>query len=125
MSLTLQLKTLGNEVQTAYNGFDALRILESFSPAVVLLDIGLPGMSGCEVAKRARQLPTCKDAIFIALTGWGQEEDRRRTREAGFNHHLLKPVNIGALTVLLSEAKGEAGSSRATMPAAAPRPHVH
>ena len=65
----------------------------------------MPGMTGYDVARRARELPHCKDTIFVALTGWGQEEDRRKTREAGFNHHLLKPVNLGALEVLLSEAQ--------------------
>jgi PAS domain S-box-containing protein len=109
-SLGMLLKMLGNEVKTANDGASALQILESYCPTVVLLDLGMPGMSGYEVAQRAHQLPTCQGTVFIALTGWGQEEDRRRTRAAGFDHHLLKPVNIGALKVLLSEAQGRQGA---------------
>jgi CheY-like chemotaxis protein len=70
------------------------------------MDLGMPGMDGYEVARRARQLPCCQETVFVALTGWGQEEARQRTREAGFDHHLLKPVNFGALEVLLTEAQG-------------------
>jgi CheY-like chemotaxis protein len=105
-SLGLLLRMLGNDVQTANDGLAALEIMESYQPTVVLLDIGMPGIDGYEVVRRARELPQCQDAMFIALTGWGQEEDRRRTREAGFDHHLLKPVNVGALEVLLTEAQG-------------------
>jgi CheY-like chemotaxis protein len=70
-------------------------------------------MSGYEVARRARGFSHCKNTVFIALTGWGQEEDRQRTRDAGFDHHLLKPVNVGALKVLLTEAQGRKESSMA------------
>jgi CheY-like chemotaxis protein len=103
-SLGTLLKMLGNEIQTANDGLTALELLQWFRPNVVLLDLGMPGMTGYDVARRARELSHCKDTVFVALTGWGQEEDRRKTREAGFNHHLLKPVNLGALEVLLSEA---------------------
>jgi PAS domain S-box-containing protein len=108
-SLCMLLRMLGNDVQTANDGPAALELVDSYAPTVVLLDIGMPGMDGYEVVRRARQLPACKDTVFIALTGWGQEEDRRRTREAGFDHHLLKPVNIGALKVLLTEVQGRSG----------------
>ncbi len=110
-SLGLLLRMLGNEVQTANDGPTALEVLESYRPTVVLMDLGMPGMDGYEVARRARELPQCKDVLFIALTGWGQEEDRQRTREAGFDHHLLKPVNVGALEVLLTEAQGRQDAS--------------
>ena len=105
-SLAMLLRMLGNDVQTANDGVTALQALESFRPSIVLMDLGMPGMSGYDVAQQARSLPHCKDTLFIALTGWGQDEDRERTREAGFDHHLLKPVNLGALKVLLTEAQG-------------------
>ena len=105
-SLAMLLRMLGNDVQTANDGPTALKLLESFHPQVVLMDLGMPGMSGFDVARQARAIPHCQDAVFIALTGWGQDEDRRRSRDAGFDHHLLKPVNFGALEVLLTEAQG-------------------
>jgi PAS domain S-box-containing protein len=110
-SLGLLLRMLGHDVQTANDGPSALQVLASYRPAVILLDLGMPGMDGYEVVRRARELPQCKDSIFVALTGWGQEEDRQRTRDAGFDHHLLKPVNLGALKVLLTEAQGRKGPS--------------
>ena len=65
----------------------------------------MPEINGYEVARRAGELPQCQNTILIALTGWGQEEDRRRTREAGFNHHLVKPVDVDALELLLAEVQ--------------------
>jgi CheY-like chemotaxis protein len=109
-SLAMLLRMLGNDVQTANDGPTGLEMLESFRPAVVLTDLGMPGMSGFELARQARELPHGKDTVFIALTGWGQEEDRQRTQQAGFDHHLLKPVNLGALKVLLTEAQGRNGA---------------
>ena len=105
LSLGMLLKILGNEVEIARDGRSALQALETFRPSVVLLDIGMPDMSGYEVAHRMRDLPRFQDVTLVALTGWGQEEDRRRTREAGFDHHLVKPVNLDALQVLLSEVQ--------------------
>jgi CheY-like chemotaxis protein len=104
------LKMLGHEIEIANDGVAALDVMQSFRPTVALLDLGMPGMTGYEVVRRAHEMPECKDTIFVALTGWGQEEDRRKTREAGFNHHLLKPVNLGALEVLLSEATERASA---------------
>jgi signal transduction histidine kinase/ActR/RegA family two-component response regulator len=104
-TLAMLLSALGNDVQTADNGPAALEVLQSFKPAVVLLDLGMPGMSGYEVAARARATPAGRKCVLVALTGWGQEEDRRRSREAGFNHHLLKPVDIEELKTLLSESQ--------------------
>ena len=97
------LKVLGSEVETARDGKSALQALEAFQPSVVLLDLGMPGMSGYEVAQRMRNLPQFQDVTLVALTGWGQAEDRRRTREAGFDRHLVKPVNLDALQVLLAD----------------------
>jgi signal transduction histidine kinase/ActR/RegA family two-component response regulator len=102
-SLAMLLKALGNDVQTADNGPAALEVIQSFKPTVAFLDLGMPGMSGYEVAVHARAMPAGRECVLVALTGWGQEEDRRRSREAGFNHHLLKPVDIEELKALLSE----------------------
>jgi CheY-like chemotaxis protein len=96
------LKFLGAEVSTAHDGPAALEALKTYRPSVVLLDIGMPGMDGFEVARRARERPEGRDATLVALTGWGQEEDRRRSREAGIDHHLVKPVDLGALQALLA-----------------------
>lgn len=101
-SLGMLLKFLGADVQLAYDGPSALEALKIFRPSLILLDIGLPGMDGYEVARRVRQMPEFADIMLIALTGWGQEEDRRRTREAGFDHHLVKPVELDALQAVLS-----------------------
>ena len=91
-SLQLWLEMSGHEVHTASTGPDALQAAESLLPQVALLDLGMPGMSGLDVARRIREAPWGANIILVALTGWGQEEDRRRTKEAGFDHHLTKPV---------------------------------
>jgi len=100
-SLGMLLKTLGATVHVVYSGADALEALESHQPAVVLLDIGMPGMDGYEVARQIRQRPGFKDVTLIALTGWGQDKDRHRSRKAGFNYHLTKPANVSVLETLL------------------------
>ncbi len=98
-SLALLLKTMGQVVHTAYDGPAALDAVERFSPDVVLLDIGLPGMSGYEVARQIRQRGQA-DVLLIALTGYGQKEDQARAREAGFDHHLVKPTDVRRLPEL-------------------------
>jgi CheY-like chemotaxis protein len=100
-SLGLLLMLLGAEVRVVNDGPAALAEIPDFQPTVVLLDIGMPGMDGYEVARRIRQRPEGRDLMLIALTGWGQEEDRRRTSQAGFDHHLLKPADMTALKSLL------------------------
>jgi PAS domain S-box-containing protein len=107
-SLKMLLKLLGADVHSANDGLAALEALETYRPAIVLLDIGMPGMDGYEVARRMRQLSIGQEATLIALTGWGQEEDRRRSKEAGFDHHLVKPVDMGALQALLAALPGPA-----------------
>ncbi len=101
-SLGRLLTLLGAEAQVVHDGPAALEMIPSYAPTVVLLDIGMPGMDGYEVARRIRQQPAGRDLMLIALTGWGQEADRRRTSQAGFDHHLLKPADIAALESLLS-----------------------
>lgn len=106
-SLGTLLKFLGADVKVAYDGQSALEALRICRPTVVLLDIGMPGIDGYEVARRVRQDPEFYHLVLIALTGWGQEEDRRRTRDAGFNHHLVKPVELGALQGLLASLENQ------------------
>jgi signal transduction histidine kinase/ActR/RegA family two-component response regulator len=96
-SLGTLLTELGSEVRIAHNGREALSVVESFVPEVVLLDIGMPGLDGYEVARRLRSQPAFEKTLLIALTGWGQEEDRRRSRAAGFDHHMVKPPNLEQL----------------------------
>jgi CheY-like chemotaxis protein len=81
----------------------ALERIKTYTPDVVLLDIGMPGMDGYEVARRIRQLPGLGKVVLAALTDWGQQEDRRRTAEAGFDHHLVKPPAPEVLEKLLAE----------------------
>ena len=93
----------GHEVRKALDGRAALSAAESFVPDVVLLDLGLPGMSGFEVATELRRRESLRHAKLVAMTGWGQEEDKARTREAGFNHHLTKPTLPDVVARLLAE----------------------
>lgn len=100
-SLALMLQMSGHETLTAYDGEEAVASAESFRPAAVLLDIGMPRMNGYDAARAIRSRPWGGDVVLFALTGWGQEEDRKRSREAGFNAHLVKPVEITQLMQML------------------------
>lgn len=100
-SLARWLRRLGNEVQTALDGFEAVAAAEAFRPQVVLLDLGMPKLNGYETAQRIRDQSWGKQMTLVALTGLGQEEDRERTREAGFDAHLVKPVDNGKLAEIL------------------------
>ena len=91
----------------AYDGPTALELVHRRRPDLVLLDIGLPGMDGYEVARRCRQDETLRPIMLVAMTGYGKEEDRRRSQEAGFNAHLVKPVNLEDLQVLLTSARSD------------------
>ncbi len=101
-SLALMLRLLGNRVQMAYDGIEAVQAAEGFRPDVVLLDIGLPRLNGYEACRRIREQPWSKDMVLIAVTGWGQDEDKRRSLEAGFNFHMVKPVDPTDLEKLLA-----------------------
>jgi PAS domain S-box-containing protein len=101
-SLAMLLRLFGNDVRTAHDGRLALDVAAAYRPDVVLLDIGLPGLDGLEVCRRLRRQSKESQPLVVALTGYGQDEDRRRTEEAGFNAHLVKPVDLGALEELLS-----------------------
>jgi len=101
-SLGMLLQFLGADVMVVHDGHAALAAIASFQPAVVLLDLGMPGMNGFEVARRLREDPAARGITLVALTGWGQREDRRRTTEAGFDYHLVKPADVGMLQSILS-----------------------
>jgi signal transduction histidine kinase/ActR/RegA family two-component response regulator len=97
MSLALLLEHYGCTTRVVHDGLTALQVGAEFHPQVVLLDIGMPGIDGWETCRRMRKEPWGRKALAIALTGWGQDEDRRRTMEAGFDHHLVKPVRVTSL----------------------------
>ena len=101
-SLALLLRLAGHEAEVAANGEEGLAKARQFRPDAVLCDIGLPGMDGYAVARALRADPELRSAYLIALTGYGQEEDRRRAVEAGFDTHLTKPADFGALRQLLA-----------------------
>lgn len=92
----------GHETHVARDGDAAIERTAQLRPDVVLLDIGLPGVNGYEAARRIRELPEGRAVVLLALTGWGQEEDRRRSTAAGFDDHLVKPVDLETLAHLLS-----------------------
>jgi CheY-like chemotaxis protein len=104
-SLALLLRLTGNEVQTACDGLEAVEAAERYRPEVVLLDIRMPKLDGYTACRRIRETPWGKDMVIIALTGWGHEDDRRKSKAAGFNNHLVKPVKSSALLQLLAETQ--------------------
>jgi PAS domain S-box-containing protein len=107
-SLAMMLSLTGHEVATAHDGESALAEAARFAPEAVLLDIGMPGMNGYDVAQRLRETPHGERVLLVALTGWGQENDKRRAVEAGFDHHLTKPVDAASLSAVLDarQARG-------------------
>jgi CheY-like chemotaxis protein len=100
-SLSLLLCAMGCDARAAYDGRGALETAPEFRPSMILLDIGMPDMNGYEVARSLRKRAELADTVLVALTGWGQNEDRQRSREAGFHHHLVKPVDGAMLRELL------------------------
>ena len=104
-SLAMLLRTSGNDIRTAYDGAEAVQVANDFEPEVVLLDIGLPNMDGHEVAQRIRQEPWARRTCLIAVTGWSDEADRARSRAAGFDHHLVKPLDTSHLAQLLGSVE--------------------
>jgi CheY-like chemotaxis protein len=101
-SLAMLLRLVGHDVRTVHDGRQALVVAAAYRPDVVLLDIGLPGMDGFNVARHMRTQPELADVVLVALTGYGTEEDRRRSQEAGFNHHMVKPVHFETLNEVLA-----------------------
>ncbi|HYF50118.1 MAG TPA: PAS domain S-box protein [Planctomycetota bacterium] len=102
-SLALFLQLAGNEVQTAHDGLEAVAVAERFRPNVVLLDVGMPKLNGYEACSRIRKQAWSEGMIIIAVTGWGAEDDRQRTKDAGFDAHLTKPVDPDALSKTIRE----------------------
>jgi PAS domain S-box-containing protein len=105
-SLAMMLQLEGNEVRLASDGQEAVELAEEYQPDVILLDIGMPRLNGYEACREIRRQPWSKNAVIFALTGWGQEEDLRQSREAGFNHHLVKPVEPSVLFKMLPSIEG-------------------
>jgi DNA-binding response OmpR family regulator len=101
-SLGMMLKLMGNEILTAFDGLAAVEVAQTNRPELILMDIGLPKLNGYDACRRIREQSWSSGMVIVALTGWGQEEDRRRSQEAGFDHHLVKPVELSALENLLS-----------------------
>jgi PAS domain S-box-containing protein len=112
-SLAMLLRMLGHEVQIANEAAEALRLLDEFRPQVAILDIGLPKVSGYELGRQIRERPWASDVVLVALTGWGQEQHRRRSAESGFDHHLTKPVEFDVLQQILAEADRSLPDSKA------------
>lgn len=105
-SMATMLELMDNETATAHDGLEALGAAASFRPDVILLDIGMPKLNGYDVARKIREHDWGRDMVLVALTGWGQEEDRRRSQEAGINFHLVKPVELSVLQNVLGKQKG-------------------
>ena len=100
-SLAMLLRMKGHDVRTAYDGIEAVDAAATHKPDIVLLDVGLPRLNGFDVARRIREAEDNRNVILVALTGWGHDEDRRRSKEAGFDHHMVKPADPAALDRVL------------------------
>ena len=107
ISLALLFKCLGNQVRMAFDGPAAVAEAKDFVPEIVLLDIGMPGMNGYDVARAIRAEPQLKSVVLVAQTGWGQDEDRRKSHEAGFDGHLVKPVDFKEMQAMIARALDE------------------
>ena len=104
-SLAILLQLQRHHVEVAHDGREALEAVRAHQPDIVILDIGLPGMDGYEVARQLRQMHNRNDLMLVAMTGYGQADDRRRSQEAGFNAHLVKPADLDALQKLLTHGE--------------------
>jgi CheY-like chemotaxis protein len=108
-SLAMLLELQGHEVATARDGLEAVEVAEQLRPDLVLLDLGMPRLDGYGACRRLREQAWGKDLKIVALTGWGQDGDRRQTKEAGFDHHLVKPVAPAALLEVVAKAWAHEG----------------
>ncbi len=104
-SLAMMLSLVGHDTRTAHDGLEALELAEAFRPDVILMDIGMPRLNGYDACRRIRQQPWGQRILLVAVTGWGQENDRSRSQEAGFDHHLVKPINFAHLEQLMAAAR--------------------
>src|SRR5262245_13011730 len=105
LTLVDLLRLWGHQVEVVHDGSAAVEAALRYRPRVVLLDIGLPGMDGYEVARRLRLAPETRGALLVAVTGYGQDSDRARSRAAGFDHHLVKPVDLDGLRRLIAAVR--------------------
>ena len=110
-SMAVYLRAAGHTARVAWNGLDALAAARQDRPDVVLLDLGMPCMNGYEAAHRFRDDPAIRSAVLVAVTGWGSDDDRMRTRAAGFAHHLVKPVDPAAVLAVLRDHVGECAAA--------------
>ena len=111
-TLSMLLQLTGNQTQVAFDGVEAVEAATSFRPDVILMDLGMPRLNGYEAARKIREQPWGKCMVLVALTGWGQDEDRKKTAEAGFDGHLVKPVEFAELTKLLASFPVVAAEAR-------------
>lgn len=105
MTLGWLVEMMDADYRLAHSGDEAIKTAGEYIPDLVLMDIGLPGMSGYDVCKKMKEMPELSNTIFAAQTGWGEEQHRRASKEAGFDHHLVKPVSIDSLQDLLTSIK--------------------
>jgi CheY-like chemotaxis protein len=110
--VAIVLRSMGNDVRVAHDGFEALEIAAAFQPEVAFVDIGMPKLNGYQLARRLREWRWTRHAVLIAVTAWGEDEDRARAKEAGFDHHVTKPIELENIARLLAEfAPADAGDS--------------
>jgi PAS domain S-box-containing protein len=109
VSLAMMLRLMGNELKTAHDGLEALDVAAAFRPDLILLDIGMPKLNGYDTARKIREQSWGKYILLVALTGWGQDDDRRKSQEAGFDAHMVKPIEQAALAKLLASTKAATG----------------
>ena len=102
-SMSEMLRLLGNEVAVAHDGFEAIEQADAFRPKLILMDIGMPRLNGYDATSRIREQTWGKDIAIVALTGWGQESDRSKSKEAGCDSHLVKPVSLSDLQKVVAE----------------------
>jgi CheY-like chemotaxis protein len=111
-SMAMMLDLLGFATTVVYDGDDAIRVASELHPRVAILDIGMPRLNGDEVARRLRREDWGRTMVLIALSGWGRDDDRQKTADAGFDHHLVKPLDLRALSAVLAAASGPAKAAR-------------
>ena len=105
-SLSMMLEMLGHQVSSAHDGLEAFETAKRSKPELVFMDLGMPRMNGYDAARLIRNEPDCNGVVLVALTGWGQEEDRRRSYEAGFDYHIVKPIDFSVVENLLKDLNG-------------------